>query len=133
MTDFVDLQDRRAVEVVLRGALTGVGVDGLLAALAHIPGLQMHTGRARSLLRAAEPAGVTQGDQRVDIWPDGHAAARHIVGNVVLSTDHIVGPALPGVLSDLLLRAVQLYDCADSASVVLTSLRDALAAGRTDV
>lgn len=133
MTDFVDVEDRTVVEAVLRSALSGVGVDGLLTALADLPGLVVHAGRPRSLLRAAEPAGVTQGDQRVDIWPDGHAVGRHVVGGVVLSTDDIVGPALPALLTELLLRAVQVYDCAESASVLLTSLRDALAAGRTEI
>lgn len=133
MTEFVDVQDRRAVETVLRNALSGVGVDGLLTALAQLPGLIVHAGRPRSLLRAAEPPAVVQGDQRVDILSATRAVVRHVVGGVVLSTDELVGPAVPGALTDLLLRAVQLYDSADSASVVLTSLRDALAAGRTEV
>jgi hypothetical protein len=51
------------------------------------------------------------------------------VGGIVLSTDPVMPAALPGVLASLVSRGVAQQGTQEAASVLLTSLRDAVAAG----
>lgn len=124
---FVDATDPTAVEDVLRRALALLGADRVLETLATV--VPVRLGRDGGLFRSAEPDRVAVGD-RV-LWIDEHerASLQHVVGGVVLATDPVQPAALPGVLAALVTRAVSGQGSADAASVLLTSLRDAVSAG----
>lgn len=124
---FIDATDPAAVEGVLRGALALLGADRLLEALASVVPVQR--GRDGGLFRAAEPDRVAVGDRVLWIDAAQRASLQHVVGGVVLATDPVQPAALPGVLAALVTRAVAQQGSADAASVLLTSLRDAVAAG----
>lgn len=124
---FVDATDPTAVEAVLRDALALLGPDRVLETLASV--VPVRLGRDGGLFRSAEPDQVAVGD-RV-LWIDQHqrASLQHVVGGVVLATDPVLPAALPGVLAALVSRAVAQQGSSDAASVLLTSLRDAVSAG----
>ena len=124
---FVDAADPAAVEAVLRDALGLLGADRVLEVLSSV--LPVQQGRAGGLFRSAEPDRVAVGD-RV-LWVDEHqrASLQHVVGGVVLATDPVQPAALPGVLAALVTRCVAEQGSSDAASVLLTSLRDAVSAG----
>ena len=129
MSGFVDATDPRAVEEVLRAALPGMGIGGLAASLQSLPGVAVRSGRARGLLRAAEPTVIGEGDEQIALTPGADAVRNHVVGGVILSREVLAPPAVPAVLARLVVRAVLRHDSADAAAVLLTSIRDALAAG----
>jgi hypothetical protein len=127
MTDFVDPSDPQAVEAVLHDAVALLGVDPVLETLAPVVPVRM--GHTAGLFHGAEPDQVVVGD-RV-LWVDEHqrASLQHVVGGIVLSTEPVMPAALPGVLASLVSRYVAERGSHESASVLLTSLRDAVAAG----
>lgn len=124
MSGFVDATDAGVVEQVLRQALPVVGVDGLLAQLAGVPGLQVERGRRGRLLRAAVAPQASYGDRTLRFDPAGPVVV-HVVGGIVLATEPVAPAALPGQLAALVVRAVGGTTAPDDASVVLTALRDA--------
>jgi hypothetical protein len=124
---FVDATDPADVEGVLRDALGLLGADRLLDALTSV--LPVRRGRSGGLFRAAEPDQVMVGDRVLSIDRHQRASLQHVVGGVVLATDPVQPAALPGVLAALVTRSVTQQGSADAASVLLTSLRDAVAAG----
>ncbi|MGB8649901.1 MAG: DUF5073 family protein [Mycobacteriales bacterium] len=129
MTDFVDPTDPGAVERVLAAGLAGLGPEGLAQQLTKVPGLLVRPGRRAGLLRGSELAQVEVGDRRLQLGPRGQSSLEHVVGGVRLARDAVAPAALPGVLAALVVRAVEQSGARDQVSVLLTSLRDALAAG----
>jgi hypothetical protein len=129
VSDFVDPSDPAAVEAVLRDALATIGADAVAAQLAAVPDLQVTRGRPSGLFRAATPAEVAYGDRRLAL-DDRGATLAHVVGGIVLATDPVSRVALPGTLAALVVRAVAASGAHDEVSVLLTALRDAVAASR---
>lgn len=127
MNDFVDAADPGAVEAVLRSAIAAIGVDAVLTQLTSVPDLQVLPGRPGGLFRAATPARVGYGDRRLSVDSRG-ASLDHIVGGIVLASDPVGRTALPGALSALVCRSLQMSGAYDDVSVLLTALRDAVAA-----
>jgi hypothetical protein len=127
MTDFVDAADPHAVETVLRDALALLGADRVLETLASV--VPVRRGREAGLFRGAEPDQVVVGDRVLHVDDAGRASLQHVVGGIVLATDPVMPAALPGVLASLVSRCVAALGSQDAASVVLTSLRDAVSAG----
>ncbi|MCW2601218.1 MAG: hypothetical protein JWM02_3047 [Frankiales bacterium] len=128
MTAFVDPTDSAAVEQVLRAALAGIGPAGLLSELSSV--LPVRLGREGGLFRQGQPTVIQVGEEALSIPARGRPALQHVVGGVVLSSDEVAPSALPGVLAALVMRSLAETGAHDAASVLLTSLRDALAAGR---
>ena len=125
MSDFLDPTDPHALEQMLRDALALLGTERLLESLA--PVVPVNPGRRR--LRGTDPTTVAYGDQVLSIDGRGRAVLEHVVGGVVLSTDPVLPAALAGVLAALVARSVAAQGNPDAAAVLLTALRDAVAAG----
>lgn len=129
MKDFVDPADPVAVEEVLGAALATLGVDALLTQLAAIPDLRVQPSRPGRLLRAPTPAVVSYSERRLTLDPQaGSGTLGHVVGGVVLATDPVGRVAVPGALAALVVRSLASSGAADEVSVLLTALRDAVAA-----
>lgn len=128
MNGFVDATDPASVEAVLRAALPAVGVAGVLAQLAQVPGLQVEPGRSGGLFRAAVPAQVGYRDRTLR-WDPAGPVDVHMVGGIVLSTEPVVAAGVAALLADLVTRAVRDHEAGDAVSVGLTALRDAVQIG----
>jgi hypothetical protein len=128
VSGFVDPTDSAAVELVLRAALAGIGPGGLLEELSAV--LPVRPGQGGGPFRAARPAVIEVGQAVLSIPARGPAALQHVVGGIVLSSDEVAPSALPGVLAALVVRAVGESGAHDETDVLLTSLRDAVGAGR---
>ncbi len=126
---FVDPLDPPAVEQVLATSVRGLGLERTLANLASVPGLGQRAARGGGLFRAAEPALVWCGDRVLRFDQHGQGVLDHVVGGIILASDPVAPPAVPGVLASLVVRAVQATGGADDVAVLLTALRDALGAG----
>ncbi len=126
---FVDPLDPPAVEQVLATSVRGLGLERTLAHLASVPGLGQRAARGGGLFRAAGPALVWCGDRVLRFDQHGHGVLDHVVGGIILASDPVAPPAVPGVLASLVVRAVQATGGADDVAVLLTALRDALGAG----
>lgn len=127
MTDFVDPTDSTAVEQVLRAALPALGPAGVLAQLSAV--VPVRLGRSRGTFRPAQPTVIQVGEAALSIPDRGRASMQHVVGGIVLSADEVAPTALPEVLAALVVRSLADTGGYDNASVLLTSLRDAVAAG----
>ena len=128
MSDFVDPTDHLTVEQVLVGCLSALGPAAVLAQLSAV--LPVRLGHAGGLFRAAVPTVVGEGEELLSIPSEGRPRLQHIVGGVVLSSDDVPPRELPGTLAALLMRALARSGQYDDAAVLLTALRDAVAAGR---
>ena len=128
MSGFVDATDRAQVEAVLAAAVTALGPAGALASLAGIPELEVVQARPGGLFRKPTPATVEYGDQRLSVDARGRASLHHVVGGIVLAQDSVARTALPATLAALVVRSVEASGATDEVSVLLTALRDAVAA-----
>jgi hypothetical protein len=128
VNSFVDATDPAQVEAVLAAAVTALGPAGALASLAGIPELEVVPARPGGLFRAPTPATVEYGDQRLSVDARGRATLHHVVGGIVLSQDAVSRSALAGALAGLAVRAVADSGANEEVSVLLTALRDAVAA-----
>jgi hypothetical protein len=125
---FVDASDAAQVEAVLAAAVTALGPAGALASLAGLPELEVVPARPGGLFRAPTPATVEYGDKRLSVDAKGRVTLHHVVGGIVLSQDSVSRTALPATLAALVVRSVEASGATDEVSVLLTSLRDAVAA-----
>ena len=128
MSDFVDPGDPAAVEAVLAAALPRLGLGGVLTQLSGVPDLDVQAGRRSGFFRPPVPATVGHGDLRL-VLDERSVTLEHLVAGVVLSRDPVGRAALPGTLAALVCRAVTDSGATDDVSVLLTALRDAVAAG----
>lgn len=128
MTSFVDPRDPQAVEAVLRAALPVVGVAGVLQQLTAVPGLTVRLPERGRLLRGAVPGVAAYGDRALRLEESGRGQLEHVVGGVVLARDDVPPVRLAGVLAALVTRSLDDSGADDDVSVLLTSLRDAVAA-----
>ena len=126
-TGFVDPTDQAAVERVLRAGLAGIGLAALLTQLSAV--LPVQPGRPAGFLRPAQPTVLQVGQEELSLPARGPGRLRHVVGGIVLSTDPVAEHRVPAALASLLVRYVQEGRGPDDAAVLLTSLRDAAAAG----
>lgn len=127
MTGFVDPRNSSEIEQVIRDAFTVLGPVAVLSQLAAV--LPVRVGRPGGLFRQELPTTIQVGDEALAIPSKGRPTLQHIVGGVVLSRDEVAPRELPGVLAAFVVRALDEAGGHDDASVLLTSLRDAVAAG----
>lgn len=128
MSGFVDPRDPVAVEQVIAAALTALGPAAALAQLSAL--LPVRSGRPGRLFRQEQPMTIQVGEEALSLPSRGKPTLQHVVGGVVLSRDEVVPRALPGVLASFVVRALEESGSHDDAAVLLTSLRDAVDAGR---
>jgi hypothetical protein len=130
VTGFVDPRDPAAVTAVLQAALAALGVSGVLQQLTGVPGLVVRPPQAGRLLRAAVPGVVAYGDRTARVEASGRVRLEHVVGGVVLSRDDVPPVRVAAELAGLVTRSVADTGAGDQVSVLLTALRDAVAAAR---
>ena len=129
MSGFVDAGDPGAVEQVLRSAVAGIGMTGVLEQLQALPAIPLQPGRRGGLFREREPSVLKVDDRILRLYDNGAAELQHVVRGIVLATDAVSPAALPGILAAMVVRSITAPADVDQLSVVLTALRDALAAG----
>lgn len=128
MSDFVDPRDPAAVAAVLQAGLASLGLSGVLQQLAGVPGLVVRPPQPGRLLRAGVPGVVAYGDRVARVEASGRVTLEHVVGGVVLSRDDVPPVRVAEALAGLVCRSVGDTGAGDEVSVLLTSLRDAVAA-----
>jgi hypothetical protein len=129
VSGFVDAGDQAAVAAVLEAALPALGLSGVLQQLARVPGLVVRPPQPGRLLRSAVPGVVAYGDQTARVEASGRVRLEHVVAGVVLSRDDVPPVRVAGTLAGLVTRSVADTGAGDEVSVLLTALRDAVAAG----
>jgi hypothetical protein len=124
---FVDPPDRAEVAAVLRATLDRLGMPGLVDLLTRVPGVQVDPGQASGVIRRGRPARVV-GSERVIVL-GGPVVCEHVVGGIVLSRTPVRPGDLPDLLAGVVRDAVAESGDAEPASIVITSVRDALGTG----
>jgi hypothetical protein len=124
---FVDPQDRAEVAAVLRATLDRLGMPGLVDLLTRVPGVRIDPGQAPGVIRRARPARVVGGEQVVVLGRP--VVCEHVVGGIVLSRAPVRPADLPDLLAGVVYDAVAGSGDVGPASIVITSVRDALGAG----
>ncbi|MEP6695695.1 MAG: hypothetical protein ABJA34_02325 [Pseudonocardiales bacterium] len=122
---FVDARDPAQVAAVLRSTVDRLGMSGLADLLSRLP-VRIDPGQAPGRFSRGRPPRVMAGEQVVVLAQP--VVLEHVVGGIVLSRTPARHKDVPDLLAAIVCAAVADSGDAGAASVVITSVRDALGA-----